>query len=200
MFAIVRCIIAAVVLGVLCLIIQKSGSLYKKKLYIGSVALSLGLGILLAFLPFENLFITFSSPEAVHDYVDLGASDVTLVVPGVDSDLVVAGEDGIFECRILPKTHDGWKIGLTSDLKVIADYYGKKINIRIYQYKDASDCFINITDSTNRFKVSDCYESEFFALKDSDSFLGSNYYAYLPEIDPFYWITVNGETICPFEA
>lgn len=200
MFAIVRCIIVAVLLGIACLIIAKSRSLYKKKLFIGSAVMGLALGIALAFLPFENLFITFSSPEEAYDYADLGLSEVVLVVPGYNTDLVVAGEDGIYEYRILPKIPDGWKLGLKSDLNMIANYHSEKFSIYVYQYKDARDCYINIVDSTGRFKVTDCYQSEFYHLKEKERFLGSNYYAHLPEIDPLYWITVNGETVCPLES
>jgi hypothetical protein len=169
-------------------------------LYCVFAGISLALITFSAFLPFENLFITFSSPEAAYEYYMSRKPNIELIVEGDNCDLVVdRNNDSGNSYLIIPKTSDGWKVGIGSDTKRIVQKFSNGIDIVIYQYKNTNDYFITIFNMTGEeIQISDNYNTEFYSLKTSNDLIGKTYFTYYAHIhysDSQYSVIVDGNTI-----
>ena len=100
---------------------------------------------------------------------------------------------------IIPKTADGWKIGIGSNTKRIVQKLSNGIVLYVYQYKNTSDYFITILDTNGgESTVSDEYNTKFFALERYNDSLEKNfvtYYAHITNLNPQYSIIVNNNKI-----
>ena len=207
MYNIIRLIIGCIFLVCSITVIKNSKVIRKQLLYIVFTILSVILIVVTAFLPFENLFVTFDSPKAAYEYYILGKSNIELVVEGDDCDFVIDRKNDSDTYLIIPKTADGWKIGIGSYTKRIVQKISNGIVLYVYQYKNTSDYFITILDTNGgESTVSDEYNTKFFSLKRYDDSLGETfvtYYAHITNFDPQYSVIVKGDkgTVCvnPFE-
>lgn len=201
MFATIRLTIGCIVLILLILFIKKSKILHKKVLYFISTISIIIIVTISVFIPFENAFISFYSPETVYKYMGFENYNINLVINGNDTDMVIGGKNTTTSHLIVPKTSDGWKIGITSNTKIISRTYTDKISVHIYQYKNSDDYYITIYDNNGGYtKVSDNYNSEFLTLKSNNKHLEKTfvtYYAHIPKFDQDYHITINGKDIYP---
>ena len=196
MFGIFRIIIGFAFLIFSAIIIKKSASGHKRKLYMIFAFVSLLLTVVLMFLPFENLFITFDSPQSAYNYCNAGKSDIRLVVKGNNCDMIVDSKNNSENYLIIPKTDNGWKIGLGSDTKRIVQQIDSGITVYVYQYKNTDDYFISILDTNGgTSNVYDEYNTDFYTLEKSNSYLQKTfvvYYGHIPHFDSKYTVTVNG--------
>ena len=199
MFSIIRLIIGCVFLGCSISVIKKSKVVCKRLLYVVFTSISVALIAVLAFLPFENLFITFNSPKAAYEYYNFGKSNIELVLEGNNCDFVIDRKNDSDTYLIIPKTTDGWKIGIGSNTKRIVQKLTNGITVYVYQYKNTSDYFITILDTNGgESTVLDDYNTEFSSLKRNNDFLGKTfvtYYAHISNFNPQYSVTVNGDKI-----
>ncbi len=151
------------------------------------------------FIPFENLFITFSSPEKVFNYCYTKKTKAKLVVEGKDSDLVIGEDDDAHIYLIVPKVANGWKIGMWTNTKLISYEMYNSISVDVYQYKNTNDYFVSILDMNGGYsQITDSFQSEFSALEQPMDVLEKTYVTYYTNIQDFtdeYWINVNGEKI-----
>ena len=161
--------------------------------------LSVGLVVVLSYLPLENLFITFDTPEKAFEYYNWGESDIELVVEGENCGFVVGSKENTDTYLIIPKTTDGWKIGIGSDTKKIVHKLDDGISVYVYQYKNTNDYFITILNTSGgESKVSDDYNTEFYSLEKYNGSLDKHfitYYAHISGFDSQYSVVVNGKTI-----
>ncbi|MBE6616777.1 MAG: hypothetical protein E7627_02355 [Ruminococcaceae bacterium] len=168
-------------------------------LYIIFTVLSVALTTVLAFLPFENLFINFDSPKEAYEYYTFSKSNIELVVEGNECDFVVDCKNNVDTHLIIPKTADGWKVGIGSNTKRIVYKHSNGITVYVYQYSNTSEYFITILDTNGGVAiVSDNYGTEFYSLeKDNDSLNTTfvTYYAYIPDFNLEYSVIVNGNEI-----
>ena len=197
MFNIIRSIIASILLVGLIIFIKKSKSTRKRMLYVVSVCASVMFAFLLFFVPFESLFITFDSPEKAYEYMT-GESKVDLIVSGKECDLLITRDDIAFSNRLVPKTEDGWKISGNFDSSTIELNTPEKIFAMVYRYKNTNDYFLAINhDELESLDLSDDYGTEFYPFEWS-SFYGKKritYFAYIPNFNSEYTLTINGEKI-----
>lgn len=153
----------------------------------------------MSFIPFENLFITFNSPEKVFNYYIGDKSDVNLVVNGKNSDLVIGKNNDANVYLIVPKNDDGWKIGVGIDTKRIMQKTYNRIVIYVYQYKNTNDYFVTILDTNGGYsEIVDSCNSKFFLLENASDSLGKVFVTYFANVSQYsqeYWINVNGEKI-----
>ena len=172
---------------------------HKYKLYISSVIITVLFVTILAFIPFENLFITFNSPAKVFDYYNRGKSDIKLVVKGKDSDLVIGDNNNTDVYLIVPKTASGWKIGIGMNTKRISQKIHNGTAIYVYQYKNRGDYFVTILDTDGgELQITDSCNSKFSSLEKTEPFLEKKFVTYYANIRDFtqqYWISINGEEI-----
>ena len=163
------------------------------------ISLSVLLFVVLTFLPFENLFITFDSPKAAYEYFNSGKSNIELVVEGDDCDFIIDRKNDSDTYLIIPKTADGWKIGVGSNTKRIVQKLSNGIVLYVYQYKDTNDYFITILDTNGgESTVSDEYNTKFFSLERYNDSLEKNfvtYYAHITNLNPRYSVIVNNNKI-----
>ena len=199
MYNIIRLIIGCIFLVCSIIAIKNFKSIRKYILYIVFTGLSVLLIVVLTFLPFENLFITFDSPKATYEYFNLGKSNIELIVEGEDCDFIVDRKNDSDTYLIIPKTADGWKIGVGSNTKRILQKLSNGIVLYVYQYKDTSDYFITILDTNGgESTISDEYNSKFFSLERYNDSLGKKfvtYYTHITNLNPQYSVIVNDNKI-----
>ena len=196
MFGVVRITLGGIFFALLSVLIIKIKLPHKKQLIIASLVIAFVMIITLSFVPFENAFITFNSPEASYKYTKLGKSNIELVLSGDHSDFIVDSE-GEYERTylIVPKNSDGWKIGLAINTKKIDQLFIEDITVNLYQYKDTNDYFITIIGFTNKVqKISDSCASVFYPLEKesaSSEMVSKCYFAYVREYNSDYSITID---------
>ncbi len=154
---------------------------------------------ILGFVPFENLVYRFKSAEEVYEYYYFLEEKAKLVVEGEQSDFVVGTKNNTSTFLIVPKTADGWKIGIGSNTKRIAQKLSNGIVVYVYQYRNTSDYFITILDTNGgESTVSDEYNTKFFSLERYDDSLGKffvTYYAHISNFNSHYSVIVNDNKI-----
>ncbi|MBE6645069.1 MAG: hypothetical protein E7612_06815 [Ruminococcaceae bacterium] len=199
MYNIIRLIIGFIFLVCSIIVIGNCKVIRKHMLYIAFASLSVILIIVLAFLPFENLFVTFDSPKAAYEYFNLGKSNIELIVEGDDCDFIIDRQNDSDKYLIIPKTADGWKIGIGANTKRIVQKLSNGIVLYVYQYKNTSDYFITILDTNGgESTISDEYDTKFLSLERSNDSLGKTfvtYYAHMTNLNPQYSVTVNNTKI-----
>ena len=197
MYSIIRLMIVGLFLGCSMVVAKKVKVNHKRIWYIVFLGLSVVLIIVLPFCPFENSVITFHSPEAAYEYYILGKSNIKLVVEGKACDFVVDRQSDNDSYLMIPKTANGWKVGIGSSMKKVVQKIEDGVVVYVYQYKNTGDYFVTIHDTKGGTSmVSDEYNTTFYAL-DSESLNETlvTYYAYIPNFDSQYSITVNGNNI-----
>lgn len=199
MYNVIRLIIGCVFLVCSFTAIKKSKVMHKHILYIVFTSLSVLLIVVLTFLPFENLFITFDSPKAAYEYFNLGKSNIELIVEGEDCDFIIDRKNDLEAYLIIPKTTYGWKIGVGSNTKRIVQKLYNGIVLYVYQYKNTSDYFITILDTNGgESTVSDEYNTKFFSIERYNDSLGETfvtYYAHIANLNSQYSVIVNDNKI-----
>ena len=198
MYNIIRLLISFIFLACSFILIKKSKAIRKVTLYIVFASLSFVLSVVLMFLPIENLFVTFDSPKAAYEYKNFGKSNIELIVSGDECDFVIDRNNDTFTHSIIPKTENGWKIGIGTDFKSIAQRISNGIVVYVYQYKNTRDYFITILDTNGgKATVSDGYNTEFFSLERYNNSLEKpfvTYYAHITDLNG-YSVTVNDNVI-----
>jgi len=199
MYIIIRIVLGCVFFGCSFAVINKSQIIRKHILHVVFLAISIAVITLSAFVPFENLLITFDSPKDAYEYYNFGKSDIQLIVEGDNCDFVINRKNGVDTYLIIPKTAEGWKIGLGSNTKRIVQKLSNGITVYVYQYKNTSDYFITILNTNGgEAIVSDVYNTKFHSLEKKNEFIGKTfitYYAHVPVYNPQYSIVVNGNEI-----
>ena len=199
MYNVIRLIIGCIFFVCSITVIKKSQVIRKHILYILFTSLSVILIVVLAFLPFENLFVTFDSPKAAYEYFNLGKSNIELIVEGDDCDFIIDRKNDSYAYLIIPKTVDGWKIGVGSNTKRIVQKLSNGIVLYVYQYKNTSDYFITILDTNGgESNISDEYNTKFLSLERNNDSLGKTfvtYYAHITNLNPQYSVIVNDNKI-----
>ena len=151
--------------------------------------------------PFENLFVSFDSPEAAYRY--LKDNPIIQVVDGKDTTLVVAEGS-----QIIPKADetDGnagrWKLPVPNATTFQYKEVEHNFFVFLYHYKDTSEYYLSIlgiqTMTTEPIQVSDSMASEFvfsektFPSTDQKSV---ECFAYIPNPPKDYWVKINDQTI-----
>ena len=199
MYIVVRIIIVGVLLVFAVFAIKKTQKLRKRVCYIISLIAAMILTTVLAFLPFENLFLTFDSPDAAYMYYNSNQSPIDLIIHGKECDFVVDAKKDADTHLIIPKTERGWQIGIGIDTKRKTRTVSNGIVVNVYQYKNTNEYFITVLDTNGgRSNVSDNHNTNFFSLEKNNETLQKTfvtYYAHLPDVKSSYSVFVNGNEI-----
>lgn len=148
--------------------------------------------------PFENLFVSFDSPEAAYRY--LKDNPIIQVVDGKDTTLVVAEGS-----QIIPKADetDGnagrWKLPVPNATTFQYKDVEHDVLVFLYHYKGSSEYYLRAqTMTTESVLVSDSLTSDFvffekrIPLTDQKSV---ECFAYIPNPPKDYWVKINDQTI-----
>ena len=200
MFVVIRIFIGGIFLAISIAIIKRKIKTKKNILYFLSAFITTALITILAFCPFENLFINFDSPKAAYEYYTFEKSNIVLIVEGNECDLIINRKDiAHYVYHMIPKTEKGWKIGIGTNDKLIYKTYTNGILILINQYKNTKDFFITVYNTQGKeIDITDIFNTEFQVLKETidppeNTFV--SYYAYIPDFNEQYELTVNGISI-----
>ncbi len=198
MFGIVRIIICVLILALLVFLFEH---IIKKKTIciVLSGVIVTTIFFAFAFIPFENKLFDFDSPEAAYRYYN-NNYEVKLVVSGQISDMVVGHKRGnIYNHLIVPKSDQGWNIGISINTKRINRIRQDNLYVDVYQYKDTDDYYISISDLYGgSLDVTDVYSTKFIELLEVDETSGEDkflYYAQVKDFNEDYYIIVNGEVV-----
>lgn len=186
--------IIAIVLFVL---IKYAKTIDKRKCCIAAfIAVSITVS-LLYLIPFENAFITFSTPEKAFHYTN--SWDIDNIVSGKETSFVIASKNNVNTYKIIPKTQKGWKISSALATKDMFQYSCNGISIHIYRYKNSSDYYIALFDTDGgQINITDNRGSNFISViqnQSADIEPIYHYYACINNMDSEYVITINGEDI-----
>ena len=198
MFYTIRAIIGFV-LFIICLIIinKKNFFAHKRRLTIVSFIMVLLLTTVTVFVPVENLFITFPTLESSYRYNN--SNRIDLIVDGEKSAFVVGSQNDIDNYFIVPKSNDGWKLGMGFNKKIIEKKLLDDIIIYLYKYKGTNDYYITIFNvKRDSLNISDSINSKFQYTEKYNNIECKNcyaYFAYIGNLNYNYTLTVNGKTI-----
>ena len=124
---------------------------------------------------------------------------VNLTVSGEQTDLVVAQKGNANSLLIIPKSEDGWKIGIGVYTKSAFYTASNGATVRVYRYKNSSDYYVEVLDSAgDKAEVTDNCNSEFHSVERFNTALDKNcytYYAYVSNLDDTYTVLVDGAAI-----
>lgn len=148
----------------------------------------------LFFLPFENIFYSFQSPEDVFSYKYPGTSDIQLVIEGQESALVIGDKERETLMSYVRKEDDNWKLDVGVAHKEIATEMIENGLVLVYQYRDSHDYYIEIIDMEGTIaSISDNLHSQFVSYKGNEFI--SYYYAAVTDFDENYSLTINDTKI-----
>lgn len=140
------------------------------------------LNIILTFVPFENAFLTFSSPEAAFHYKQRGK--VTLIVSGHDSDLIVAENRGSDVFSIIPKTQCGWKIDIGTNMECVPSTNCGDTLVLVYHCKKTNDFYIMLDSwDGSALHIHDSFGSQFLPYERYDPLTQRVKYTYVAHVD-----------------
>ena len=198
MFFYIRFIIGIAVFLTLYLILKRKNVL-SKKLRILLICVFLVVTYGLCFLPVENLFVDFKSPNEAYKYYKADDSkEIKQVIDGDFSSLIIASDGGVtYEVFVTPKEDGVWKIPAhpfsQSTKTVFIDE--SDVDITIHKLKNSTDSFLEIHSTPGKEHViNDSLGSDFytFYLNESNYFI---YYVYVKNLDSNYKLFVDGEKI-----
>ena len=194
MYILVRLLVGLGVYFVLYFLIGHLSKSHQRRRVILAFIVAVLLATLLVFVPVENVFISFSSPEASYYYNNSGK--VKLVVHGEYADFVVGDDGGVENYVIIPKTAQGWKVGMSSDIVMVAQKNTGDTVIFVYQYPKTSDFFITIWRADGgRLSLSDDQKTTFQHLNSIGRTSNQSFYSYYAHINfenGQYDIIING--------
>ncbi len=152
------------------------------------------------FVPVENLFIDFSSPEKVYKYMFLGNDDIKTTVYGDESAMVIAEKgENAYSILFVPESENGWNIGNNLYAKSVCHKTHNKIIIDVKKYSNTADYYIVVKDIGSQInKITDSNNSEFVSFNSNASESENQitfYYTSIQNFNEQYWVEINSERI-----
>ena len=197
MYTVLRIIIGCVFLLIPLVLLKVFKVLRRNRTFVLLLILSFIIMTASIFVPFENLILTFNTPEEVYRYYSFKPNNV-LVLEGSNSALVIDRQENKDSYYMVPRVGQGWKIGLGTDMKSISHTIENELFIDVYQYKNSDDYYICISHiSGDSLLLSDEYQTSFYSLKRID-YSGKeifSYYACVHFLESKYSLTVNSSNV-----
>lgn len=191
--------IGIIIFTISSVILKKSKfSFFRKNGIFISLFLSLVIIVLSLFIPFENAFVSFSSPQEAFNHWQNG--EIKAVLDGENSTMIIAEDyDNSNQIAIMPKAANKtkWKIGTAYNIKNIAKLRNDNVIFYIYSYKKTNDYYIIISIiDKNVNTISDNCGSDFILVdKNQTLYYYYNYVAYIKNYNDDYMIFINNEEI-----
>lgn len=200
MFSIIRFIFFIIIFLIGLFILKKSSLVHKKKFRVVLIVICVIFTTILSLFPIENVFVTFSTPEAAFEYFH--SCPAIFIVNGEKTDLVIGEKDSAYVYRIIPKSNKRWKIGNSFDTKMKFRKIVGEVAIYGHQYKNSEELYIEVSHRYGKaLEISDSKQSKFLYLIDKDVKIKSvyTYYAYIGDADENYYICIGDEKIYLFD-
>lgn len=168
----------------------------RKKLVIVFVIVEI-VFVISTLIPIENAFVTFPTAQSAYCYNHFG--EIELIIDGPKTSFVIGKQHDSDIIAIIPKTKDGWKIGMGTDIKRAAQIFSDGISVEVYQYKGTDDYYISVLDTQGGLSdLTDNQNTAFQYTIKTDTALNRTFYTYFAYIESFddqYTLTVNGKEI-----
>ncbi len=144
--------------------------------------------------PAENAFMSFATPEKAARYTGIG--EVVCVAEGEESGLLITKQRSGVQVQIYPKKDGEWQIGTGISFSQ-SSYAMEKGMITLYQYKPTGEHYISVILFGTDIPIHDSVGSVFqtYTQDEITAEHFSEYYAYIPQFDDTYTVTINGTTI-----
>lgn len=143
---------------------------------------------------FENLFVTFPSPQAVFQYTQIG--DIEYIIEGEASTLIISQNlRKEKNTTIVEKNNAGWKISPPFSMRSVDTKHAEQIAVFVERYKNTQDYYLSIMyTGKEAIEIQDNRNSSFI---DSFNKTRNNhiYYAYIKNYDSEYEIQINGTIV-----
>lgn len=192
---IIRCILGAIIFTIAFIFIKKSHITNKKLLYAVSFIIASILVSLMYFIPIENMFITFSSPEKAFNYTS--SWKIQHIIYGSETDLVIASKGTTNTYKILPKTTKGWKLSTGLETEKYALFY-KGTSIDIYRHKNTNDYYMILFNTDGEtIEINDSLNSHFSVINKTDVESSKQVYycTVVKNLGDDYTLNLNGEEV-----
>ena len=192
LYGIIRVIFFIILVIISVLLYRKVGS---KRLFLLSISLTIIFMIVVWFVPFENVFVSFDSPQAVFEYA--GHGEIINTVENTDSvALITKRQNNNFSTFFVIKNGDKYKIAsFNSDFQLANKQYNS-VNICLYNIKGTEDYYLRIWGVvTDELDLSDSCNTVFEPYYDQFSdMLIVNAIVTIPNINDYHCY-INGDKI-----
>lgn len=200
MYIIIRIVVGFIIFVCAALIIKRTQATNKRKQYFIAGLASVAVVFALIFVPFENVFYTFDSPEKVYNYVNLIDPKVKKIIEGEESDFIIGAKKKSEVYLTIPKTEDGWEVGIGNQTKKIVEKRVEGAVIYVYRFKTTGDYYVAVFDNDGKkSEVTDSLGTNFFALEGNLDEKIVSYYANVRNMLTDYQLIIDGEKIALFE-
>ena len=204
MYNTIRLIVLVVMIVAAILILRKTKPKNTRLTYIITVAAVLLFSLIITEVPFENLFVRFSTPEKAYQYLENGMLECK--TEGEKSTLVISYENNkkhTTKTVILPKDAKGWKLGTEWSSKILYSKNFDKGLIEVLKLKGSDDYYVIVFDYSSKqsVEVTDSENSEFAVTirnDDNNDPERFTYCAYVKDMKDDYKLNVDGEQISLF--
>jgi len=185
LYVFVRIVITIIFLFFVLVFTIKKVAIKKRQPYlIWTILLVFSLSSLLYFFPFENIFVSFKTPESAAFYYN--NYDTIDVIYGQDSCLVISENNSSKKQQILIKDDEGWKIKTGFSIKTIAQQSNNLNYLKIMNVNGSQDTYISIINIFgDNVDIQDKYNTHFKKTEPG------HYYGYLSNYSEGYSITIN---------
>lgn len=192
LYHLIRFFIAVAIAAIPFLLLRRT--LQSKALAITAVVVFFVVNMALSLFPAENAFMSFATPEKAARYTGIG--EVVCVAEGEESGLLITKQRSGVQVQIYPKKDGKWQIGTGISFSQ-SSYAMEKGMITLYQYKPTGEHYISVILFGTDIPIHDSVGSVFQTCKQDELAAEhfSEYYAYIPQFDDTYTLTINGTTI-----
>lgn len=140
-------------------------------------------------IPFENLFINFSSPEDVFKYTKQG--EIERIIYGENSCMIIYNNDNSQQTLFVRKDGDGYKI--VTYMQYSKEYLVSKnyCSTHIYTLNQTGDTYSvgHLYNNTNDVKLSDNFDTEYYLTHINGNVY--YFYGYLKDYNENYSLYIN---------
>ena len=192
LYHLIRFFIAVAIAAIPFLLLRRT--LQSKALAITAVVVFFVVSMALSMFPAENAFMSFTTPEKAARYTGIG--EVVCVAEGEESGLLITKQRSGVQVQIYPKKDGEWQIGTGISFSQ-RSYAMEKGMITLYQYKPTGEYYISANLFGADVPIQDSIGSVFQTYKQDEISAEhfSVYYAYIPQFDDTYTVTIDGTTI-----
>ena len=191
MYGIIRMLISVGAVIAVGILLRKSRIKNKRRAYIISFCLAMVLWVGLEFVPFENLFVTFDSPEASYKYQYMSKLKDPIIISGDHSDMLIQRSGSESNFSLIPKTEKGWKLGRPLEMKWTVYTYDNGVTVDLFRYRDTDDYYVIIYKADGAEIELSADDVEFSSSKRDMAYPETEYNNYYAHVNELGYITVD---------
>lgn len=174
-------------------VITQNKNYSKKTGNIISFIISCIISSVLALVPFENCFVTFSSPEAAFKYETIG--DMGACINGEKSSMILYTHHEAMAVSILPKNKSGWKLGTYFTYRKVLDKFIGTLVVSIFNFDNSKDYYVMVYDTSESKNILCVSDNKSSSFEHYSRYGIASYVAYVKKYDNNYSLKVGDNVI-----